>query len=230
MKLHPFYIAVILTLIFTSSCHHDADLSIAPPKPPPPGSEFKCSHDTIYFRNFVLPVIISGCTKSGCHDETTQRADLFLGSYEGISSLVNPFDPQGSELYKVLFSYSETERRMPPDKPLTMDQKSIIYWWIAQGGYNNLCDSIVCDSSNVTYETSIAPITQAWCTGCHGGSKPANNLRLETYDQVVACASSNRLMGAIRYAAGYTGMPQGGWRLSPCEINIFQIWINIGTP
>lgn len=230
MNSQLYKIAVILVMIIMTSCHHDADLSIAPPKPAPPGFEFKCSHDSIYFRNFVLPVIISGCTKSGCHDESTQRADLFLGNYEGIISLVSPFDPQGSVLYTVLFSSSESEQRMPPEIPLSMDQKSIIYWWIAQGAYNNRCDSILCDSSLVTYATSIAPITQAWCVGCHGGSKPANNMRLETYDEVVACANSNRLMGALRHESGYAAMPQGGVTLSPCEISLFQIWINTGKP
>ncbi|MBE0648164.1 MAG: hypothetical protein IH596_10300 [Bacteroidales bacterium] len=228
MKCQPYAITFILATAFLASCHHDADLTIAPPKPPPPGFEFKCSHDTIYFHNFVLPVIISGCAKSGCHDEATKKAGLFLGNYESIISQVTPFDPQESDLYKVLFSNSE--RRMPPGTPLNMNQKSIIYWWIAQGAYNNRCDSIVCDSSNVTYASSIAPISQAWCTGCHGGSKPANNLLLETYDEMVACANSGRLMGALRHESGFFPMPQGGLTLSPCEINLFQIWINTGKP
>jgi hypothetical protein len=220
----------MLGIGITCSCHHDADLTIAPPKPPPPGTEFKCSHDTIYFQNFVLPVIISGCTKSGCHDESSHKGEYTLTSYEGIMDLVSPFDPLGSELYTVLFSSSESERRMPPNAPLSMDQKSIIYWWITQGAYNNRCDSAGCDSSNVSYSSSIAPITQSWCTGCHGGPKPANNMKLETYDEVVACANTGRLMGAIRHEPGFFAMPQGGVMLSSCEINLFQIWINTGKP
>ncbi|MCX6286052.1 MAG: hypothetical protein NTY96_02945 [Bacteroidetes bacterium] len=215
-------------VLFFSSCHHNADLTVAPPKPPPPGPEFKCSHDTIYFRNSVLPIIISGCAKTGCHDESKHKADHILDNYAGIISLVNPFDPQSSKLYTVLFSGSE--KRMPPSTPFTIEQKSIIYWWIAQGAYNNKCDSAGCDSTNVTYTASIYPITQAWCVGCHGGSKPANGLSLETYDEVVACANSNRLMGALRHDSGFYPMPKGGEMLSPCEINLFQKWINIGKP
>ena len=215
-------------VISISSCHHNADLSIAPPRPPAPGPEFKCSHDTIYFRNSVLPVIISGCAKTGCHDESSHKADHILDNYAGIMSLVTPFDPQGSKLYTVLFSNSQ--KRMPPGTPFVMDQKSIVYWWIAQGAYNNKCDSAGCDSTNVTYTSSISPITQAWCVGCHGGSKPANGLSLETYDEVVACANSDRLMGALRHDAGFYAMPKGGEILSPCDINLFQKWINIGKP
>ena len=182
----------------------------------------------MYFRNSVLPVIISGCAKTGCHDETSHKANHVLDNYAGIISMVRPFDPQGSKLYSVLFS--NPEKRMPPGTPFTMDQKSIIYWWIAQGAYNNKCDSAGCDSTDVTYTRSIYPITQAWCVGCHGGSKPANGISLETYDEVVACANSNRLMGALRHESGFYSMPKGGEMLSPCEINLFQKWINIGKP
>jgi len=219
---------LIILPIALSSCHHSADLSIAPPKPPPPGPEFKCSHDIIFFRNSVLPVILTGCARTGCHDETKHRSDLVLDSYSGIMSLVTPFDPQGSKLYKVLFS--NPGKRMPPDTPLSMDQKSVIYWWIAQGANSNKCDSTGCDSTNVTYTASIAPICAAWCTGCHGGSKPANGISLETYDGVAACANSNRLMGALYHDSGFYPMPKGGSSLTPCEIDLFQKWINIGKP
>ena len=223
LKIIVFFLSVILL-----SCHHKADLSIAPPKPLPPGPEFKCSHDTIYFRNTVLPVILSGCAKTGCHDETSHKSNHILDNYAGIISLVKPFDPQNSKLYTVLFSGSQ--ERMPRGTPFTIDQKSIIYWWIAQGAYNNKCDSAGCDSTIVTYTATIAPICAAWCTGCHGGSNPANGLSLESYDQVVACANSSRLMGALRHDNGFYPMPKGGEMLSPCEINLFQKWINIGKP
>ena len=104
------FLAIILVMI--SACYHNADLSIAPPKPAPPGSEFKCSHDTIYFQNSVMPVILNGCAKTGCHDEASHKADHVLDNYAGIYSLVTPFDPPSSKLYIVLFSNSEG--RMPP--------------------------------------------------------------------------------------------------------------------
>jgi len=227
MKILPVAGLLSMLILFLSSCHHDADLSVEPPKPPPPGSEFKCSHDTIYFYNSVLPVILSGCAKTGCHDASSQQGDHALDSYANISQLVQPFDPQSSKLYAVLFSNSEG--RMPPDAPFSLEQKSIIYWWIKQGGFNNRCDSIGCDSVNVTYALSISPIVQAWCVGCHGGSNPSNGLRLENYGEVVACAQSNRLMGSLRQEAGFFPMPKGG-QLSPCEVALFQKWINTGTP
>jgi hypothetical protein len=228
MKLSSLKAVIIIIALAVTSCHHNADLSIAPPKPSPPGPEFKCSHDTIYFRNSVLPVIITGCARTGCHDEATHKANHILDNYAGIISLVSPFDPQGSKLYTVLFS--NPQKRMPPGSPFSMDLKSIIYWWIAQGAYNNKCDSAGCDSTNVTYTASINPIVQNWCIGCHGGSNPANGMNLETYAGVVACANSNRLMGALLHETGYYAMPKGGEMLSACEINLFQKWIILGKP
>jgi len=228
MKRSFFFLLFLLSVFLFSYCHHDADLNFEPPKPPEPGSEFKCSHDTIYFQNTVFPLVLTGCAKSGCHDQGTQKSELVLDNYNSIYRLVKPFDPQNSELYIRLFSNSAG--RMPPDNPFTLDQKSIIYWWIKQGAYDNGCDSAGCDSTNVTYTKSIQPIINMWCLSCHSGSNPSNGLSLETYDQVVACANSGRLMGALRHELGYFAMPQGGTSLSTCEINLFQKWINIGKP
>jgi len=228
MKISSLKLLLSILLLSVASCHHDADLSIAPPKPAPPGSEFKCSHDTIYFQNSVYPVILSGCAKSGCHDQTTQKGDLILDNYTDIYRQIVPFDPQNSRLYFMLFSNSDG--RMPPDSPFSTEQKSIIYWWIKQGGYNNRCDSTGCDSTNVTYTLSIQPILQVWCVGCHGGSSPANGLSLDTYDNARACAQGGRLMGALRHETGYKYMPNSGGMLSPCEIALFQKWIDLDEP
>ena len=228
MKISSLKVLLSIVLLSAVSCHHDADLSIAPPKPAPPGSEFKCSHYTIYFQNSVYPVVLSGCAKSGCHDQATQKGDQVFDNYTNISRLIVPFDPQNSRLYYVLFSNSQG--RMPPGTPFTTEQKSIIYWWIKQGGYNNRCDSVGCDSTNVTYTLSIEPILQIWCVSCHSGSKPANGLSLDTYDNARACARGGRLMGAIRHDPGYKFMPNSGGSLSPCEIALFQKWINLDEP
>jgi hypothetical protein len=223
-----FTVFLLVLFLVGNSCHHKADLSVPPPKPAPPGSEFKCSHDTIYFMNSVFPVVLTGCAKTGCHDAASHKSGHTLDNYAAIYALVVPFDPQSSALYTVLFS--NTQGRMPPGSPFTQEQKSIIYWWIEQGAYNNKCDSTGCDSVNVTYTKSISPILQAWCIGCHGGTNPSNGLSLETYDQAVACADSSRLMGAIRHETGYSFMPNGSGSLSPCEIALFQKWIDLGKP
>lgn len=218
-----------MSLVFTLACHHDADLGFEPPHPSPPPPGWGCSFDTIYFRNSVYPLILSGCAKSKCHDQTTHKSGLVLDNYADIYRLVTPFDPQQSKLYTVL--YSNPDGRMPPELPFSEEEKSTIYWWIKQGAFNNGCDSTGCDSLNVTYSLSILPILQDWCITCHSGSKPGGGINLDGYDQVVAAANSGRLMGAVRQESGFQPMPQPGtYKLSPCDINLLSIWIRTGKP
>lgn len=224
---------LFITLAFLAAmttCKHKPDLTIAPPTPTPPTPSpgYKCSQDTVYFQNTVFPLILSNCAKSGCHDQTTHKHGLTLDSYSNIMNLVTPFNPQQSTLYLVLFSGEENET-MPPGAPFTTNQRSIIYYWIQQGALNNQCTSAGCDSTNVTYTSSINPIIQNWCIGCHGSSNPGGGISLTSYSQVVTAVNSGRLMGAIRQQSGYYAMPKGG-KLSDCEIALFQIWINHGEP
>jgi len=229
MQRYLFTLLLVPFMIFLWGCHHNANLNFDPPRPTPPPPGWGCSFDTIYFQNSVLPVILTGCAKTGCHDQGTRKSGLVLDNYAKLYSMIVPFNPQNSKLYKVL--YSNTSGRMPPDKPLSDEGKSIIYWWIKQGGYNNRCDSTGCDSTNVTYTRSINPILQSWCVSCHSGSSPGGGFKLETYDEAKAVANGGRLMGALRHDAGYSPMPKPGTIiLSPCEINMFAKWIRIGEP
>jgi hypothetical protein len=226
MKIFPrvsvlFFFAVLLT-----SCHNKADLSVPPPFPSQ-SAWLKCSKDTIFFQNSVLPIFINSCAKSDCHNQGGSEQGLVLDNYAGIFSNVTPFDPASSKVYKALFAFGE--KKMPPHEVMTVNQEGLIYYWILQGAMNNLCET-PCDSSHVTYDSAVVIITQSWCvSSCHGGSNPANGLSLETYGQVKASVNSGRLMGAIRQESGYFPMPKGG-HLSPCDIAIFQKWVNLGMP
>jgi hypothetical protein len=220
------FIAITLMLAFLiTGCHNKADLSVPPPFPSQ-SPWLKCSKDTIYFQNSVLPIVINSCGKSGCHDAAGHAHELTFENYSDISRLVSPGNPLSSKLYTVLFNFGD--QKMPPKTRLTVNEEGLIYYWIQQGAMDNVCET-PCDSSHVTYDSAIVYITGAWCTSCHGGSSPAYSLSLTTYDQVVASVNSNRLMGAIRQQNGFFPMPKGG-QLSPCDINIFQKWINLGMP
>lgn len=220
---------ILLTFIFTGflmGCHHDADLSFAPPRPSQ-SPDLLCAADTVYFQNTVYPVINSGCAKSGCHDADKHKAGVVLDSYSAIMEYVRPSDPAASKFYKML--YSNEDGRMPPDSPFTGEQKSIIYWWIKQGALNNRCDNILCDSSNVTYTSKIRSLASTWCVSCHNSITLSGGFSLETYDEMVTCADGGRLIGALRHEAGYEPMPKNAM-LPQCGINLFRIWINNGKP
>jgi len=226
MKRLTFATLVLFLGIFFGGCYHNADLSIAPPFPSQ-SAWLTCSKDTIYFQNSVLPLVINSCGKSGCHDAGSSKHGITLDGYPNIMKLVTPSDPLASKLYTVLFS--NTQGRMPPDNHLNVNQEGLFYYWILQGGLNNKCEPAGCDSSHVTYDSTINVIIQSWCIGCHSGSNPAYGISLTNYDQVKAVANGGRLMGAIRQESGYYAMPKGS-QLSPCDIALFQKWINLGMP
>ena len=63
-----------------------------------------CSPDTVYFVNDILPIIISNCAQSGCHDADAREDGVQLTDYDNIieTGKVEPGDPNDSELYEVL--------------------------------------------------------------------------------------------------------------------------------
>ena len=91
-------------------------------------------------------------------------------------------------------------------------------------------DSSGCDTTNVTYSQSVWPVLQSNCTGCHQGTAPSGNVRLENYNDIVAVVENGKLMGTIRHESGFSPMPKGGNKFSDCDITKLEIWINKGYP
>ncbi len=91
--------------------------------------------------------------------------------------------------------------------------------------------STTCDLTNVTFSGTVVPILQASCLSCHSNSRAASSgagIKLENYSDVVTTASNGQLMGAINHLNGYAAMPQGGGKLTDCEISKLQKWIDNG--
>ena len=202
------------------------------PPPPPPPTTSNCDPDTVYFENAVLPIFQSNCAKSGCHDAASAQEGVVLNNYYNIfvTGGVVPGNPNGSKVYEVLKKNGEDKMPPPPNTPLTQDQINTIGTWISQGALDNKCDSLGCDTLNVTYSNTIQPIIQLYCIGCHSGQNPQYSINLSTYQGVVAVANSGRLLGAIRWETGFFPMPKNGNQLPACQINQFQIWIDTGMP
>ncbi len=90
-------------------------------------------------------------------------------------------------------------------------------------------DTILCDSTFVTYPGTVFPILDAYCLSCHSGQTPAGALDFNDYGDVAFVAESGQLLGSIKHLDGYTPMPEGGNKLSNCEIDLIEIWINDTT-
>jgi len=172
---------------------------------------------------------------SGCHGNGSAQEGVDLTHYQSIINTadVRPGNPDGSDLYEVLLEDDE-EKRMPqpPNDPLSADQIAMIRKWIDQGAKNNKCSS--CDTSQVTYSGTLAPMFAKNCTGCHNDNLANGNVKLNSYEQVKIVAQNGKLIGTITHAPGYTPMPEsyppGSVKLPDCTINQIKIWIAAGAP
>jgi hypothetical protein len=195
------------------------------------GGTVTCDPDTVYFQQQVLPIFISNCALSGCHDGTTNQEGVNLTNYNSIVSTgdVRAGRPESSEIWEMI-NESEDERMPPvPRNSLTATQKSLIYKWILQGAKNNSCQPATCDTTSVTYTSTIKSIVAANCQGCHSSSAPSGGIDLSTYTGLKSKVTDGRLWGAISHLSGFSPMPKNGNKLSACEIAKFKIWIDGGA-
>jgi mono/diheme cytochrome c family protein len=181
-----------------------------------------------------MPLIFSNCAIQGCHDGSSGGEDEAgpLTDYVSIVSTggVRPYNPSQSRLYTSVTGGGEEKMPPAPRTPLTQAQTDLIAKWINQGAFNNYCIEENCDSINVTFSGTIMPIIQNYCMGCHSGSSPGGNIRLQNYNDVVIIANNGKLVGTITHAAGFKPMPQSGLKISDCNIAQIKKWISDGTP
>ena len=86
--------------------------------------------------------------------------------------------------------------------------------------------SSACDTTAVTYSTSVAPIFATYCNGCHGGGNPSVNIATDNYDAVVA--HMDRIKGCVHHESGFSAMPKDSSPLSTCDLAKIDIWIRDG--
>lgn len=226
---------IFIMMVFVSCKHEPEEYSITDPIIPDdtiPDVGIACNPDTAYFQNDVLPILISGCGMSGCHDASTAQDGVILTSYQNVMNTagIKPGNPGDSELYKKITDGDPDERMPPPPMAaLTTDQILIIRKWIEQGAKNNYCNA-ACDTNSFSFSTSIQPLINTNCVGCHNASLASGGIRLDNYTSVKAVADDGRLFGAISHQQGFVAMPQGGAKLPECNITQVKKWIASGAP
>lgn len=218
-----------ILMMVALSCRHIALYDLTTPT-----ISVNCDPDTVYFTNDVQPIIVSNCAKSGCHASGGGGEEARdLSSYTAImnSGYVKPFQANQSRLYEAVTS-GGGEGRMPPYPypGLTSTQTDLIKTWINQGARNNTCEGGPCDTSNVTYSGTIAPLLDNFCTGCHGTVSPSAGINLTSYADVASAAANGSLYGSVAQLPGFLAMPYGGSLLPSCQIDEIRIWVENGYP
>ncbi len=196
----------------------------------PPKPAVDCSPDTVYFKQTILPLVTSNCAKSGCHDAISHKEGVVLTDYSNIMREVKVSSPASSDLYKCLNKTGDERMPPAPAAEFSLSNKALLLKWIQQGAKNNSCSNTAnCDTVNVTYNASVAPILKTYCVGCHSATSPSAGVDLSTFTGVKVQAANGRLIGSITHAVGYKPMPSSTSKLGSCEINQIQVWITKGT-
>lgn len=192
------------------------------------GSGIPCDPDSVYFEQQILPLLVSNCSQSGCHNAASAQDGVILTSYSNLMNTAGTGD-----LIDVI-TETDPDKIMPPpgETPLTSAQISLIQTWVQQGAQNNYCDQALgpCDTLNVTYNAVVKPVLQAKCVGCHSGTSASAGINLSTWAGVNASAQAGSLTGSINHLPNYSPMPKSGPKLPACEIRQIEIWVSQGAP
>lgn len=234
-KVYIFFTLIIILFVVGSCTHNPLIFSDMPLEPPVIDTSdntegIPCDPDTSYFVNDVLPILISNCAISGCHDQETHEEGIILNTYANVmaSDVVEPGNANDSEMIEKITD-DDLDDRMPPPPapPLSSAELAILKEWINQGAKNNSCGE-ECDTTIVTYSGSIQPIISSYCLGCHSGTSPSGGINLTNYSGVSEVAADGSLYGALNHNPGYTAMPKGSDKLSDCKLDKIRIWIEAG--
>ncbi len=233
-------IVSLAVIVIVSSCEHEPFLLSEDTVNSPVGPvdtdtvAFKinttsCEEGTVYFNTQILPVFISNCAISGCHDAASAKEGVVLTNYQNIRRKIKPGNLNDSENYKVLIT-SDKEDLMPR-KPgteqgysLPADQINLVKTWILQGAKNNFCDE--CDTTNYAFNSVILPIFELNCAtsvACHGAG--AKNGEMTTFSQINSYVSADQIQ---KRAIVYKDMPPAS-PLSDCDRLLIKNWIDQGA-
>ncbi|MEZ4948533.1 MAG: c-type cytochrome domain-containing protein [Saprospiraceae bacterium] len=190
-----------------------------------------CDPDSVYFQTQILPILVSNCAFSGCHNAASAEDGVVLDNYQNVINTgdIRPFNLD-SDLFEVITETDPDDRMPPPpNNPLSQEQINLIRNWISQGAQNNSCsNNSNCNLDNITYTNTIQSIINTSCVGCHNDAVQNGNINLSGYNNLKAVAQGGRLLGAIKQEPGFIAMPQGGQKLSSCSIDQIETWISEG--
>lgn len=205
-KLIPLFL-VVGTLITINSCRRDM-------------------YQVICYGDDIQPILTKSCTNIGCHSAGSKSAGYAFTAYDGVLEAVVPGDAKSSPLYKAI---KGSHPQMPKEgEKLTRKQVNMIKSWIDFGAKDCASTNTMvsnCDTLNVAYTTHIKPIIDGFCIGCHSIQAPT----LNTYTEVKNAVNAGSFLPAVKHT-GAKPMPQGGQKLSNCNLAKIDKWVQAGMP
>ena len=193
--------------------------TIPPVTPGISGNPSSASGEIVCFQRDILPVLLSSCGTTGCHEATTRREGYNITSYASVmTNLVKAGSPNSSRLYT-----SIANNNMPPNSyaKLSTAVKDSVFNWIKNGALDATCTSS-CDTTGVvTYQNQISGIMSRNCVSCHSGTSAQKGVLLDSYTAVKANLDNGSILSAVQ---GITlQMPQG-YQITNCELRQLELW------
>lgn len=184
----------------------------------------------ICFQRDILPIFISNCAQSGCHDAISRQDGYQFTDYNSITAKnFVPGNANATELYeKITEDKADKIMPPPPASPLTTTQKDLIARWINEGAKNTTNCGSSCDTNTFAFTADVKPIIDKYCVGCHTAIQAPQGIVLDSYSGIVNAVDNGGMLNAIRHEQGYSAMPQGGSKLSDCEIRTIEKWVEAG--
>ena len=191
---------------------------------------WKCSPDTVYFQNQVLPILVSACARSGCHDAVQREKGYVFTNY---ANTINKGIVAGQATNSIAYNVMTNGKMPAPFMGIVVSQaqKDIVAKWINQGAKNGTCNAYYgkCDTvGGVGFAAFVQPIVQNKCQGCHSGVDPQGGIKLSTYTEIKASVSTGKFWGSINQTSGFSAMPKGA-KLPACELDKIDSWIKRGA-
>jgi hypothetical protein len=85
-----------------------------------------------------------------------------------------------------------------------------------------------CDTTNVTYSGTIAPLMASNCNSCHSAST-GNGVNTSDYTNLKLIVTNGKLVKSVNWTAGAIQMPLGGQKLPSCTLAKINKWVNNGA-
>ena len=197
----------------------------------------------ICFEGEVLPIFLNNCSMTDCHDGHGE-SDLVLNNYYNISHAVEPGNPSQSKIYQAIIARMG-EGKMPPDQPLSLENRTIIRLWIEQGARLTVCPDenlppgVSSDYVNprACFSRDILPVLISSCAipGCHDTQTHKEGYIFASFTTTLRAVKpgspgSSKLYEVITKTSGEDRMPPSPYsRLSQANIDSIAAWIRYGA-
>ena len=207
-----------ISLMLVFSCKHDPQYLITIPP------VVNCDTTNVTYTASVVPILNTSCTT--CHGASNYAA---LGGGFKIDNYTDFAGFAKSGLLMNSINQVSGVNAMPKGGT-KLSACDIAKIGIVVRKILDTLNSTVCDTTNVTFTTTILPILQTYCLACHSTANATtlgSGYKLEALADFTTVAQSGLLMNSINQIAGLSAMPKGGSKLSACNITKIGIMVRL---